>query len=192
MVVRVLEPMSPKARGLPQPRRPAWMAGGVRPSRVRFVLWCTVLTTFTDGPCRLPWSGAARLRVYGKSSCCCWCSSTERTQITVMSFITPGRHGSKLNSWIPAVSLVVTAPSNQFSKIFLILLHPALKGLKVLINCCVWLSTVLISGRGGVEKQSQFSLNHLFLSALSGPPWSSSFTKSRIFFSYKFKGFSFA
>ncbi len=45
---------------------------------------------------RLPWSGAAQLQAAGKSSCCCWCSSTECSQNTVKSFITQGRQGSKI------------------------------------------------------------------------------------------------
>ncbi len=32
---------------------------------------------FSEGPYRLPWSGAAQLRASGQSICCHWCSSTK-------------------------------------------------------------------------------------------------------------------
>ncbi len=60
-----------------------------------------------DGPFHLPWRTVPlplalhalellSCELLGKSSCCCWCSSIECTQNTVMSFITQGRHWSKL------------------------------------------------------------------------------------------------
>ncbi len=54
----------------------------------------------------LPWSRAAQLRS-GKSSCCCWSSSTECTQNTVMNYIRQGRHGSnpKLDPFRLSVSV---------------------------------------------------------------------------------------
>ncbi len=78
--------MRPKARAMTQHEGP--LAGRTSlPGEICVVFCGGPQSTWTvPGPCRLPWrtvyrlwSEAAQLRASGKSSCCCWRSSTECT-----------------------------------------------------------------------------------------------------------------
>ncbi len=65
----------------------------------------------------LTWCVAAQLRSPGKSSCCCWCSITECTQKSVMSFITQGRQARVETLVRPLPSLCTTTANACETKI---------------------------------------------------------------------------